>query len=101
MTRWVAIFEDHPEEQAGWVRRDHARDHLNYLDRHRDRILIGGGLREEPGAWFCGGLWVLEVASRAEAVALCEADPYFTLGLPRSYQLFVWGKAPICAQVAL
>ena len=28
MTRWVAILEDNPEEQAGWVRKQHAEDHF-------------------------------------------------------------------------
>jgi uncharacterized protein YciI len=101
MTRWVAIFQDHPEEKAGWIRREHSKDHFDYLARHSDRIRIGGGLREGPDAWYCGGLWVLEVENRAEATALCEGDPYFVLGLRRSYQLFIWGKAPCYQQVVL
>jgi uncharacterized protein len=91
MTRWVAIFEDKPE--TDWIRKDHSKEHFAYLAEHSDKILIGGGLRPNPGEWFCGGLWVLEVASREEAVALCEDDPYFRLGLRRSYRLCVWGKA--------
>jgi hypothetical protein len=54
-----------------------------------------------PGEWFCGGLWVLEVADRDEAVRLVEGDPYFMLGLRRSYELFVWGKAPCYGAVTL
>ena len=101
MTRWIAIFEDNPEEQAGWVRRQHAEDHFAYLAANSSRIRIGGGLRTEPGGWYCGGLWVLEVASRDEAVRLCEDDPYFKLGLRRSYRLMVWGKAPSYSDVVL
>lgn len=101
MTRWVAIFQDHPEGKTGWIRREHGSEHFAYLERNSDRIRIGGGLREASDAWYCGGLWVLEVESREEAVALCEADPYFRLGLRRSYQLFMWGKAPCYEQVVL
>lgn len=94
MTRWVAILEDHSRETAGWVRDSHADDHFAYLAANADKIRIGGGLRPAPGEWFTGGLWVLEVDSRDEAVRLVEDDPYFKLGLRKNYQLFVWGKAP-------
>ena len=36
MTRWVAIFEDNSEEQAGWVRKQHAKDHFAYLEMNAD-----------------------------------------------------------------
>jgi hypothetical protein len=50
---------------------------------------------------ICGGLWVLEVESRDEAVALCEQDPYFRLGLRRGYRLYTWGTAPVYGAVTL
>lgn len=101
MTRWVAIFEDNPESTAGWVRKQHAGDHFAYLARHAGKIRIGGGLRGGPDEWYCGGLWVLEVESRAEAEQLCENDPYFKLGLRKAYRLAVWGKAPCYSDVVL
>lgn len=99
MARWIALFEDNAD--AARVRQNHARDHFDYLERHRDRILIAGGLRPAPGEWFDGGLWVMEVGSREEAGRLVEADPWFTLGLRKSYRLAVWGKAPCYGAVAL
>jgi uncharacterized protein len=101
MTRWVAIFEDHPRETAAWVRDKHADDHFAYLAANAEKIRIGGGLRPAPGAWFSGGLWVLEVESRDEAVRLVEDDPYFKLGLRKSYQLYVWGTAAGYGDVVL
>jgi hypothetical protein len=97
--RWVAIFEDDPG--ADWVRQQHADEHFDYLARHRDRIVLAGGLRPGPGEWYCGGLWVLEVDSREEAAALCEQDPYFVRGLRTGYRLCAWGKAPIYEAVTL
>jgi len=44
---------------------------------------------------------VLEVASREEAVALCEDDPFFRHGLRKSYRLCLWGKAPCYQTVEL
>lgn len=63
--------------------------------------VIAGGLRASPGDWYCGGLWVMEVESREEAVKLVEADPYFRMGLRKSYPPLVWGKAPCYGAVSL
>ncbi len=97
--RWVAIFDDNQECES--VRKEHAEAHFSYLATNRDRILIAGGLRPAPGEWYCGGLWVIEVDSRDDAVRLVEGDPYFRLGLRRSYRLLVWGKAPCYETVTL
>ena len=101
MARWVAIFEDQPEEVTRPIRTSHAQAHFDYLAAHAGEILIGGGLRPGDGEWYCGGLWVMEVASRERARELVEGDPYFKLGLRNGYQLFVWGKAPCYGEVKL
>lgn len=101
MPRWIAIFEDHPAEIGAPIRRDCEQAHIDYLAANADRIRIGGGLRQEPGDWFVGGLWVIDDATRAEAARLCEDDPYFKRGLRKSYQLYVWGKAPCYGDVTL
>jgi uncharacterized protein len=88
--RWVVIFEDTPEMLA--IRKEREAQHLAYLQLHEDEILIAGGLRDEPGGAFVGGLWVLEVGSKERAVQLIEADPYFAPSC-RSYLLRAWGKA--------
>jgi hypothetical protein len=43
----------------------------------------------------------MEVDSRDEAARLVEGDPYFRLGLRKSYRLLVWGKAPCYESVTL
>jgi hypothetical protein len=74
------------------VRREREALHIEYLRAHRSEILIGGGLREEVGGAFVGGMWVFEVESKERAVALIENDPYFVPAC-RTYRLLVWGKA--------
>ena len=101
MPRWIALFEDNRDETAGWVRKQHDREHFAYLAKHADKIKIGGGLCNNPGECFVGGLWVLEVRDRDEAVRLCEDDPYFRLGLRKSYRLYTWDKAPNYGDVLL
>jgi uncharacterized protein YciI len=98
MMRYVVIFEDNPDMLA--VRRTTEPAHLAFLEAHRDEILIAGGLRNEHGAAFVGGLWVLEVETKARAVELIESDPYFRPEL-RKYRVLAWGKALPQFQVTL
>jgi hypothetical protein len=59
-------------------------------------------VRDEPGGPPDGGLWILDnIRDRAEAVRLCEEDPFFTAGLRQSYVLKAWGFAPCYADVEL
>lgn len=88
--RFVVIFEEGPEMSP--VRQAHEPAHLAFLEQHRGEIRMAGGLRNEHGGPYVGGLWVFEVESRARAVALIEADPYY-LAQPRTYRLLAWGKA--------
>ena len=88
--RLVAIFDDDAPMAAVRARLQPA--HLAFLEAHRDEIKMAGGLRQEPGGPYAGGLWVFEVASRERAIELIEADP-FHQAHPRPYRLLVWGKA--------
>jgi len=92
MARWVAIFED-DEMKAKDIRGKYTQDHLSYLGANNSKILLAGGLRPEPGGPFEGGLWILEVANRAEAMACIEGDPFFKQGLRKSARIYAWGKA--------
>ena len=74
------------------MRAERGAAHLDNLRQHHAEILIGGGLRQEAGGVFVGGLWVLEVRSRARAIELIESDPYF-VPEHRRYRLLLWGKA--------
>jgi uncharacterized protein YciI len=88
--RLVAIFDDTPRMPA--VRERFEPAHLAYLREHVAEIPCAGGLRDSPGGPYCGGLWVMEVASKDRAVQLIEADPFFQAER-RPYRLLVWGKA--------
>jgi hypothetical protein len=90
MTRWAVMFSDGPEMAA--IRAEREPAHLAYLDAHREMILMAGGLREEPGAAFLGGLWIVEAPTRADVAALIERDPYFQSGA-RQATIRFWGRA--------
>ena len=98
--RWVAIFTDRPGALA--IREASAAAHFDYLEAHRDQIRLAGGVCDDPGGPPDGGLWILDnIRDRAEAVRLCEEDPFFTAGLRQSYVLKAWGFAPCYADVEL
>ena len=88
--RFVVMFEEGPEMAP--VREVHEPAHLAYLERWREEIRMAGGLRNQHGGPYVGGLWVIEVASRERAVELIEQDPYYRAS-PRKYRLLAWGKA--------
>jgi uncharacterized protein len=96
--RFVVIFEDGPEIQA--VRAAIEPVHLAFLETNRTEIPMAGGLKNEQGGSFVGGLWVLTVQSKARAIELIESDPYYTAH-PRKYRLWAWGKALPQYQVTL
>lgn len=88
--RLIVSFRDKPEMMVH--REKHESEHFKYLETHRDEILIGGGLRNEPGGDFVGSLWVLDVESFDRADEFVRNDPYFVPEL-RTYEVLVWGKA--------
>ncbi|MGB3313140.1 MAG: YciI family protein [Albidovulum sp.] len=90
MTRWVVIFDDTPGMLVH--RREFGAAHIDYLERHSDRILVGGGLRPVPDAPFVGGMWIVEAGTYDEVVDLVLNDPYF---IPdhRRFRILAWGKA--------
>ncbi|CCV03086.1 conserved hypothetical protein [Mesorhizobium metallidurans STM 2683] len=97
--RLVAIFKD--ATGAEWIRERHSDEHLAFLETNKDKIAIGGSLRQYPGATPYGGLWVFNVSAKEEAVALIEADPYYRLGLRAGYELLLWGKPEFFGVVEL
>ena len=87
--RWIALFEDSPEMMEH--RELYGKEHVEYVREHVSEILIGGGLKNNPDDAFVGGLWILNVVSKARAKELVENDPYFNPKY-RSYKLLAWGK---------
>lgn len=88
--RFVVIFEEGTEMAP--VREALEPAHLEFLEKNREEIPMAGGLRNEHGGPYVGGLWVFDVPSRQRAVELIESDPYFK-ARPRKYRLLAWGKA--------
>ncbi len=78
MTHFVVLAWDAPDSADA---RAAARDaHFAHIGNVVDRIAVAGPLKDDSGVAI-GSLFVLSVASAAEAEAILRADPYFRAGV--------------------
>lgn len=75
------------------LRRATREAHLDYLDAHMAKLLACGAKLADDGADLGGGLYVLDVETRAEAEAFIAADPFSTAGLFERVQITRWRRA--------
>ena len=75
------------------VRKAHRAEHLAYLDRIKDKLLACGAKLNDDGSDAGGGLYVIDVDTRAEAEALIQADPFHKVGLFARIEIKRWRKA--------
>jgi uncharacterized protein len=83
---YVITFIDAPEttrEKKSLVR----QTHIDYVMRNADRIIASGGLFPEGDDFPNGGMIILDVESRKEAVAYIENDPFFLNGMFTTYTI--------------
>jgi uncharacterized protein YciI len=74
--------------------RQRTRDvHLVYLKEHQAKLIACGAKLADDGTDLGGGLYVLDVDSRAEAEAFIAADPFSEAGLFERVQITRWRKA--------
>ncbi|WP_445680999.1 YciI family protein [Radicibacter daui] len=65
--------------------------HIDYLDRHNDRLVYGGPLLGDDGKAL-GSLLIVEATDLADATAFAEADPYAQAGLFQSVTIKATSK---------
>ncbi len=88
---FAVLFIDKPDH--GQLRADHLREHIDWLERHKDVIPVGGSLRHEPSQTPKGGLWIAQADSKQQLETLLQTDPFFLAGLRQSYEILHWSKA--------
>ncbi len=84
-------FHDIPGQTH--VRTSHFEAHIDWLDGHRDRILIAGSLREADSEAPVGGLWIVSAANKLEVEALLQSDPFWVHGLREKVEIHSWHRA--------
>ena len=88
-TRWpvtdasLRYFMVHCHDAPGThdLRAATAAAHRQYIEQHRSRLFMGGPLLDDAGTRRIGSLLVLKAASRVEAKALMDAEPYNSNGV--------------------
>lgn len=88
---FIVQFEDKPNQ--GELRQKLFADHIAFLDRNKEQVLVPGSMREVPTDKPLGGLWIVE-APDAEAVKeIFKDDPFWVNGLRAGYRINRWHKA--------
>lgn len=67
--------------------------HLDYLEANKHLLLACGAKLDDDGVLASGGLYVLDVDTRAEAEAFIKADPFHQGDLFERVFVTNWRKA--------
>jgi len=78
---------------AEQVRADNRAEHLEYLTRHKDKLLAAGALIDDDGTGGHGGVIIVDTDDRGEAQAFIDGDPFTKAGLFASVEVTRWRKA--------
>ena len=63
------------------LREQHLKAHQDYLHGNKNIIVISGGTVSDDGEKFNGSLLIVNAASRAEAQAFADGDPFNQAGM--------------------
>jgi uncharacterized protein YciI len=87
---YVITFVDDPDvlEKKKQIR----PIHIEHVERNAHRILASGGFFPDDGDFPDGGLIILDVEDRADAVRYIESDPFFINGIFSKYTIKRWKK---------
>ena len=64
--------------------------HIDFIEKHRDRIFVAGPTLTEDGEGMNGSLLVVDFPSLADANAFAASDPYAKAGLFESVIIKPW-----------
>ncbi len=82
---YIIYQEDGPDSAA--LRARWKADHFAYLDRHADKLVLGGALLAEDGATRTGSVLILNVPSLADAQAFSRDEPLRKAGVFSSVKI--------------
>lgn len=88
---FAIIFTD--KLGCGEVRAANLQAHIEWLEKNKAVVPVGGSLRHEMGETPIGGLWIAKAESKVQLEELIKTDPFFMAGLRESYEILFWSKA--------
>lgn len=88
---FAVILTDKPDH--GTLRAEQLKAHIQWVDEHKDAVLVAGSLREQPHDVPKGGLWIVEAQSKQSVLELMKTDPFYASGLRQQVEVLHWNKA--------
>jgi uncharacterized protein YciI len=82
---------DKPNHQS--VRQQARAEHLRYLEKIAPLLIACGAKLNDDGSDAGGGIYIVDLDSRAEAEALITADPFTAADLFERVAIRRWRKA--------
>jgi hypothetical protein len=82
---YILYNEDQPDGQV--IRAATREAHLAYLERHKDKLVLGGGLLSEDGKTRVGSVFIINVPDRKSAEAFSSEEPFRKAGLFRTTKI--------------
>ena len=76
---YIIYQEDRPDGQA--IRAATREAHLAYLERHKNIVVLGGGLLAEDGKTRTGSVLIVNVPDREAAESFSADEPFRKAGL--------------------
>jgi uncharacterized protein len=87
---YVIIAKDKPDSLA--LRESVRAEHLEYLTRHKAKLLAAGAQTADDGTGGRGSVLIVDTEDRAEAEAFVRDDPFAKAGLFESVEVARWRK---------
>ena len=82
---YILYNEDRPEGLS--IREATREAHLAYLERNKDKLVLGGGLLSEDGQTRLGSVFIINVPDRKAAEAFSLEEPFRKAGLFRTTKI--------------
>ncbi len=88
---FVIRFTDKKDSYT--VREQYLDEHISWLEKRRETILIAGSLRVESNSHPIGAFWVVEADNIHQVAEIYTSDPFWTNGLREQVEIYHWSKA--------
>lgn len=95
------IIETWDKDGHAHVRQQHRPAHLVFLEENADLLLACGAKLADDGSDAGGGVYVVDLDTRAEAEAFIAADPFSKADLFGRVTITRWRKAYVAGRCFL
>lgn len=92
------FVETYDNPAQGHIRQEVYQEHLDYLESIAPKLLACGAKLDDDGVKASGGVYLIDVETRAGAQKIIEADPFYRNGLFSDVRITRWRKAYLDGQ---